>query len=113
MNMLLDQEDAERALQEKLDSHEWWCFVGVSRLLSEVERRFYDGEANADLELLLGPPLGIFAQMFPGRGILPLALARKRRMSAEQLGALLRERGVPEEQLGGLGKRDILFVAEQ
>lgn len=45
-----------------------------------VERTYYSGEANADFELMMGP-------MAPGT--MSLGLAHKRRMSHEQLMAIL------------------------
>jgi hypothetical protein len=99
LSFLYDEDDAGRMVQEKVDSHDWWIIVGTSseasgELMGEVEARYYEDEANADFEILIGPPVGPFKDIFAETRLLPLAFAHKRRMDKSQLAALLAEYGV-------------------
>lgn len=83
---LLDPNAMRRLFNHRLYSHEWWIFIAratvdlaeVTGLLREVETKFYSGPANADFEILVHTGVAFF-------------FARKSRMSAEQLSAVLRQ----------------------
>lgn len=103
MNLgLLDQKGFGDLLLERVESGEWWVIV-PSRLdetdfITEIEERFYDGEAGKDFEVVL--PFSV-------------ALARKRRLSPEQLAGFMAEHEIPDfltESVRG-GQSDILFIS--
>jgi hypothetical protein len=110
--MLFDEHDAARAVSEKLDSHEWWVFVGASGALPLIEEQFYSGDANADFEVMIGPPVGPFRDAFPGVRFLPLAFARKRRMSASQLARFVSAEGGARVTAAELERRDVIWIQE-
>jgi hypothetical protein len=110
--LLLDPEEAAAVINGRIDSHEWWVFVGPSHAMVEVEETFYSGKANADFEIYMGPTVGYFKEVCGERKLLALAFAHKRRMSAEQLHGLLVKRGAPCGSVAELEKRDILELME-
>jgi hypothetical protein len=110
---LFDAADAARFLSEKLDSREWWVFIGASRVLSAIEERHYSGEANADFQVLIGPPAGPFVDVFPNALLLPLTFAHKRHMNSAELARMLRSQGaIPEVLAADLESRDVLYMYE-
>lgn len=112
---IADGEEIAAIVDERIDSREWWVFVGAgSDALITVEKTFYPGEAGADFDVVLGPPVGYFAGLFDAgeRRLLPLAFAHKRRMSAEQLHGVLAARGV-NVSVADLEVRDIVAIEER
>lgn len=105
--LLLEHDDAHGRLQTYVDSGAWWIVPQITSealdVIRAIENRYYTGEANADFELLLGP--------LPPFGQLATAMFHKRRISPQQLAAVLVEHGSPDmaEQLAaGL---DVLIIA--
>ena len=85
MSMLvLDEAEVRALIHGKIDSREWWILPwldGRSAALSQrIEETFYAGDASPDFELVAGGSVP---------GVLALAFAQKRRMTARQLARLL------------------------
>jgi hypothetical protein len=111
--MIYDEEDAGKMLDARIDSGEWWIFIGSSDALSEIEEQFYSGAASADFTILLGPPVGQLKKFFPGETrLLPITFAHKRRVSAEQLAAFVNNLGRPVTA-SDLEQRDIIWLLEE
>ena len=91
---LLTNDEARAEARRKLGSRSWWILPWVGERSADlsiaIERRFYDGEANADFEVLIG---GLPNWRLP----CTVAFAHKRRMTAAQLAALCGEAGLPLE----------------
>lgn len=100
---LLGEREYIDLLVDRIRSREWYIIPGLSPASSElmilIETTHYAGEANADFELLLGP-------LVPGA--FSIAFAHKRRMTHEQLLALLR---LPDDA-GETDGQDVLIALE-
>lgn len=70
------QSELSKMLRERYDSHEWWILVPVDAdgkdMLRRIEEAYYWDEAGWDFDVALHPAL-------------QFALAKKTRMSPEQL----------------------------
>ena len=105
---LLDEAQAHAEFDRRVESREWWVIPVVGGAATDVmcaiEAAHYTGDANADFHLLAGP-LPPFGQMFT-------AFAHKRRMTPDQLAALLAGfdgRDVRDELRAG---QDVLVIAD-
>ena len=97
--LIHDEEGVRESLRVYIQSREWWMILPMDRTdaLAQIERSFYEGEANGDFHLVAGPYL-------PG-GI--IAFAKKSRMTPEQLSTFA---GISRETLAD---RDILSLCSQ
>jgi len=96
---LLSEDEGRDRIRDLIASGDWWVFPALSEtalcLCAEVERRHYAGEANADFVVMFGP------------GLMSVAFARKRRMSAVQLARVIE---MPIED--ALAAQDILVATD-
>ena len=93
---ILDWDTVHKMVQERLNSHQWWLMFNVD-LMTDVEDTYYSESGSAgDFEVLFGGPLGT----------LSMAFAHKRRMSSQQLAALI------GSNASDMKDRDIIFVAD-
>lgn len=107
--MLFDGDDARAFIREKVDSKAWWILPSLGKhadwLISEIEKRFYTGAANADFELLMGiPTSGVFSVFF----------AHKRRLSPKALARFMVTSGAAIDEAAyreALTTQDVLCIA--
>jgi hypothetical protein len=104
---LLLGQGAAAHLSRRLDSRQWWLIVtceacGIS-FASHLERVYYAGEANRDLELVVLPAIA------EGFGLVCLYLAKKSRLPAERLHRELSRHVGTEISVEDMRTRDVLF----
>jgi hypothetical protein len=103
---LLTGRDAAAHINQRLASRQWWLFVTCDErgagFLAHLEAMFYSGEGNMDFEVVVLPALN------EGFGVVAMFLARKSRMSADQLHREMVERVGPIS-VEELRTRDVLF----
>lgn len=101
---LLNQSGLRQFLQSYLDSQEWWMLVwdasGAQTVIA-IEETYYEGEASADFEAFSGR-IGRFP-------FVSISLARKSRMTAQQLAAMMTKSLTPITAQD-LAQRDVLFL---
>jgi hypothetical protein len=103
---LMTEDDARERVRGYMRGREWWVIPYVTEwgavIGDEVERRYYDGEANADFHLMLWGPASI-------------AFAHKRHMNERQYASLLAE--ITSESVADwasrLRERDVVFAGEE
>jgi hypothetical protein len=105
----LSWEAVNEIIDPKLSSGEWWALTGVSPqmldVLTVLEAAHYEGSAKLDLQVIAGldGPFGLIGMTI---------LARKSRMSAAELAAVLSRAGAPVS-FELLESRDIIFLASE
>ena len=102
---ILDWDTVHKMVQERLNSHQWWLMFNVD-LMTDVEDTYYSdtgvGGSVGDFEVLFGGPLGM----------LSMAFAHKRRMSSQQLAALIEKVNGVTFNASDMKDRDIILVAD-
>jgi hypothetical protein len=102
---LMTEDDARERVRGYMRGREWWVIPYVTawgaEIGAEVERRYYEGTANADFHLMLLGPASI-------------AFAHKRHMNERQYASLLAE--ITSEGVSSwaarLRERDVVFAGE-
>ena len=88
---LMMPDEVREMLKARIESKEWWLFPVVddeAGMLEVIEATYYSGEAGVDFEMVAGGPT--------------VAMARKSRMSPEQLAEIVQQfvkENVDPEQL--------------
>jgi hypothetical protein len=96
---LIYHPDLGRMLRRKLDARDHWFLIPDFEhmwLLEEIEEKFYDGEANRDFDIYVGP--------------LSLATAKKSRMGADELHAVVKDSLLLPLSPSDLESHDVLFL---
>jgi len=91
-------------LRARFDGHQHWIFVfdgDSGSVLRRIEGKYYDGEANANLEVIVAP--------FQG-GMFAVVAAQKKRMLAHQLGSILRQMAGARFTEREIVSRDVLLI---
>jgi hypothetical protein len=108
---MLSFQELDDLVYERLNSHQWWFFLGNKAMAEVIEERFYSGDANADFEVIMGG--GFDKLRMIGEAFNPfmdvVSMAHKRRCSAEDLAAFLSLRVEKPINAGDLEERDILY----
>ena len=78
---LMGDTEFSARLNGYLSSHEWWIIVQNAEASKLIEDRYYLGDANDDFHIMVGEAQTLGLE----QGIIYIAFAHKRWMSAEQL----------------------------
>lgn len=103
MVMFQDEGTAKKMLKERVQSREWWILFwtdATSHIIMQIEQTHYSGDDNGAFEIVTCgfAPLPFIA----------VVLAKKDRMSAEQLADLLQEHSTKKVDQAALESHDII-----
>ena len=103
MVMFQNEETAKKMLKERLRSREWWILFwtdATSHIIMQIEQTYYSPDDNGAFEIVTGG----FGR-FP---FIAVVLAKKDRMSSEQLSDLLTGHSTKKVDQAALEDHDII-----
>lgn len=103
MVMFQDEAAAKKMLKERVHSREWWILFWTdvtSDIIIQIEQTHYSGDDNGAFEIVTGG----FGR-FP---FIAVVLAKKDRMSPEQLADLLQQHSTRELDRSAFESHDII-----
>ena len=112
---IADGEEIAAIVDERIDSREWWVFVGAgSDALITVEKTFYPGEAGRRLRRCARPAGRVFRRLVRRRGAAAAARWRSTQAADERraVHGVLAARAV-NVSVADLEVRDIVAIEER